>query len=122
MRGVGELALGGDVGDGFVGGYEQQTGVGQASFEEPFVGRFMEMLDELLLERGQALVAQRGQLFGAQPVEYVSLDDLFESFGGQVGILQDSAFDAALRMGEKQVDEFGGLQLLDGGLDRKSVV
>lgn len=57
VGGIGELAFRSDVGDGFVGRYEQQAGVGQPSFEKPFVGRFVEMLDEFLLERGQALMA-----------------------------------------------------------------
>ena len=72
-------------------------------------------LTNSFLKEVRLLWHKAARLLRTQPVEDVLLDDLFESFGGHVGVVQYPALDAALRIGEYQVDEFGSFQFLRRG-------
>lgn len=122
VRSVGESALRSDVRDGFVGRYEEQPGMCQTPFEEPSVGRLVEVANEFFFKRSEAFVAQCCEFLRAESVEDVSLDDLLESFRGRVRIAQDTAFDAAFRIGNEQVNQFGGFEFLGGRFFAEDVV
>ena len=86
MRRIGEITLYPYFRHRFVGRYQQQARVHQPLPYEPFVGRFVKVFAELLLERREAPVALARQLLDRDVLEYVAVDNLFETLFGSIDI------------------------------------
>ena len=112
MRRVGERAFDADLGDGFRGGYEQQTRLHKPLADEPPVGRHEEMAFELLLERGERTVAQRRKFLDRDVAEDARVDDLLEIVARGIHIRQYLAFQAAVGLRYDKVYKFRHLNVL----------
>lgn len=78
----------------------------EALLDEPFVGRFVEMLFEFLFERSQATVALAGKLFDGYVAENIFVDRLLEILLYHIYVAEDFAFQAAVFLAEDEVDQF----------------
>ena len=111
VRGVGKGALVANLRNRFRGGRQQEAGVEESLVDKPPVGRGEEVAVKLLLEGGQRAVVQARQLLDGDLLEDVVVDNLLETLLLVVHALQHLALDATLLVGDKQVDQFGHLDV-----------
>ena len=122
MRRVGEVALQSDLRYRLVGRDEKQARMHEALFDEPLVGRLVEVAFELLLERCEAAVALAGQLVDGDVAEYIFIYGLLEVLLGHVHVAEYFGLEAALLLRDDEIYQLGHFDVLGGLVVGEEVV